>query len=148
VAQTLAVLDIDAHRFDDAQANLESVLAARPSDAVALNNLAWVYQRKGNPKAREVAERAYLLSPSPQAADTLGWILTEQGDPRTGLVLLRRAGALLGNDPSVQYHLAAALQANGQRDAASTVLAALLARPGEFEEKPLAVQLQQQLVPK
>ena len=147
VAQTLAVLDIEAHRLDDAQSHLESVLAMRPSDAVALNNLAWVYQQKGNPKARALAEKAYLLAPGPQVADTLGWILTQQGELRVGLMLLRRA-ALLHGDPSVQYHLAAALQANGQRDEAMTVLTALLARPGAFDDKPQAVQLQQKLTTK
>lgn len=145
VAQTLAMLDIDAHRLDDAQTHLESVLAERPSDPVALNNLAWVYQQKNNPKARELAEKAYLLSPSPQAADTLGWILTQQGDPRTGLLLERRAAQLLRSDPTVLYHLAASLQATGQRDEAMGVLSVLLARPGTFDDKPRALQLQQQL---
>jgi putative PEP-CTERM system TPR-repeat lipoprotein len=148
VAQTLAMLDIDARRLDDAQTHLENVLAMRPGDAVALNNLAWVYQQKGNPKARGLAEKAYLLAPSPQTADTLGWILAQQGDTRTGLLLLRRAAQILKNDATVQYHLAVSLQANGLRDEAATVLTAALARPGEFDDRAAATKLQQQLLMK
>ena len=145
VAETLASLDIEARRLDDAESHLESVLAVRPTDAVALNNLAWVYQQKHNPKARDLAEKAYLLAPSPQTTDTLGWILTEQGNLPTGLLLLRRAATLLKNDPAVQYHLAAALRANGRHEAAAAVLTALLAKPGGFDEKPQALQLQAEL---
>jgi putative PEP-CTERM system TPR-repeat lipoprotein len=147
VAQALAVNDIEAHQFDEARTSLESVLAARPSDPVALNNLAWVYQQQNDPRARELAEKAYLLSPSPQAADTLGWIITQQGgaDAAKGLLLLRRAAALLPRDPTVQYHFAAALQANGLRGEAVTVLGTLLATPVSFDERPQAVLLQQKL---
>ena len=46
-----------------------------------MNNLAWVYQQQGNDaKAQALARQAYVLSPSPQTADTLGWILTTSGD--------------------------------------------------------------------
>jgi cellulose synthase operon protein C len=145
VSQTLAAYDIEAHQLDEAQSNLESVLAVRPSDAVALNNLAWIYQQKQSPKARDLAEKAYLLAPGPQTADTLGWILVQQGDVRTGLLLLRRALVQLKDDPAVQYHLAAALQASGQHDEASRLLTALLARPVTFNEKPQALKLQQDM---
>jgi putative PEP-CTERM system TPR-repeat lipoprotein len=140
-AQLLASSDIVAHRLDDAEAHLKEVLAKQPSNAVALNNLAWVYQQRGDAQSRPLAERAYFLSPGPQTADTLGWILTSQGTSPAGLMLLRQASAQLPNDPDVGYHLAVALKQAGQRDEAIKLLTPLVSSPTEFPEKPQARSL-------
>ena len=146
VAQSLASLDIGANKLDDAAANLEFVLNKRPRDPVALNNLAWVYQQKGDPRARQLAQEAYLLLPNPQTADTLGWILTSQGSPETGLMLLRQAttqGSAV--DPNILYHLAVALNKNGQRQEAVKLLTPLVASNGNFTEKADAQRLLDEL---
>ena len=58
----------------------EQVLAKAPGNAVLLNNLAVLYQAKGNPKAVETAEKAYNAAPkAPAIQDTYGWILFESG---------------------------------------------------------------------
>ena len=101
VADALATLEIGEKRMDAAAAALKQVLAMRPDDPVALNNLAWVYQQQHDPKAVTLARRAYLIAPAGQTADTLGWILTRQGQPAIGLLLLRQAAARLTRDPSV-----------------------------------------------
>ncbi len=98
------------------------VLAKRPNDPTALNNLAWVYQQRNDTRARAVAQKAYLIAPGPQIADTLGWILVGQGSAASGLTLLRQSAAQQPDEPSVQYHLAAALNATGQREQAAAVL--------------------------
>lgn len=144
-AQMLASLDIAAKRMADAEKNLHVVLQKRPNDAVALNNLAWVYQSRGDGRAKALAQRAYLLAPAAETADTLGWVLTSQGDAAAAVPLLRQAAAARANDPAVQFHLAQALGATGQREEAVKVLQALVALPGEFDDKPAARKLLQEL---
>lgn len=136
---TLSELDISTGKFDAAEAELKAILAKQPRNAMALNNLAWVYQLRGNPQARPMAEEAYLLSPNAQSADTLGWILTRGGDPARGLVLLRQAAA--AGDPRIAYHLGVALNDVGQKDDAVKVLNAVVAAKGDFTEKADAQKL-------
>ncbi len=135
----LSELDIADNRLDAAQAELQSLLARRPQNPVALNNLAWIYQLRDNPQARPTAERAYLLAPTPQSADTLGWILTRGGDPTRAVGLLRQAAA--SGDPRIAYHLAVALNDLGRKDDAAKVLTEVAAAPGDFGEKAEAKQL-------
>ncbi|MEO9189160.1 MAG: hypothetical protein ABI224_04030, partial [Acetobacteraceae bacterium] len=113
-----------------------------PRNAVALNNLARVYQLRGDPQARATAEKAFLLDPSAQNADTLGWILTRGGDPARGLVLLRQAAP---GDPRFAYHLGVALNDVGQKENAVKVLNAVVAVKGDFTEKADARKLLEQI---
>ena len=50
-----------------------------------------------------MAQKAYLLAPGPQSADTLGWILSTEDEPAKGLLLLRQAAAQQRSDPTVQH---------------------------------------------
>ena len=61
--------------------------------AANLNNLAWLYDQKGDTeKALSHARRAYELSPKrPEIADTLGWLLIRQGDTAAAMPLLEQA---------------------------------------------------------
>ncbi len=145
-AQMLALLDIKAKRFADAEKNLQQVLAKRPGDTVALNNMAWVLNLRKDPRARPLAQRAYLQSPSPETADTLGWIMVQQGEAKSGLPLLQQASTQRPTDPSVKYHLAVALKENGQKDEAAKLLQPLLAG-GDFDDKGSARKLLDELTP-
>jgi len=136
-----AELDIASGNTDAAAAHLHTILAEKPHDPVALNNLAWVYQQQHNPQALDLARQAYLVSPSPQTADTLGWILTTSGKPDTGLLLLRTASAQAANDPRVQYHYAVALNDTGDKAEAIKLLTAVVAVKANFTEKAQAQQL-------
>ena len=147
VSEFLASLDIQTRQFQAAASALQGVLAGRPDDVVALNNLAWVYQQLNDPRAEALAHRAYLLGPGAQTADTLGWILTRRGKPTVGLLLLRQAAAQLPRDPSVQYHLAVALDDAGQHEQAGALLGAIMAQKVRFDEQDAARQLLQKLVP-
>jgi putative PEP-CTERM system TPR-repeat lipoprotein len=141
VAEALATLDIAAHRYYDAEAHLQAVLNKRPSDASALNNLAWVYQQRGDTRARKIAQKAYLISPSPQIADSLGWIMTTSGSAADGLPLLRQATVQLGDVPTVRYHLAVALKDTGRADDAAALLRPIVQGPVSFDEKQDAARL-------
>jgi putative PEP-CTERM system TPR-repeat lipoprotein len=134
-ARVLGYLEIGRKHYDVARDLLEKVVEARPSDAGALNNLAWLYQRTNDPRALSMSRRAFLLQPNSDSADTLGWILTRQGKPADAEPLLRQAAAEKQADPGVQFHYAATLKALGKRDEAATILRPLATRTEPFEEQ-------------
>ena len=140
-AELLASLDLIARRFFEAEKHLNIILAQRPSDPTALNNLAWVYLQRSDPRARLIAQKAYLLKPTPEAADTLGWILVTTGSPATGLTLLRQAYGQLRNDPTVSYHIAAAFNETGRTEDAIAALRPIVQSLAEFDDRPAAQAL-------
>jgi putative PEP-CTERM system TPR-repeat lipoprotein len=117
-----------------ARAAFEKASALAPNDAATLNNLAWIYQAAGDPRAAQFAERAHALAPaSPDIADTFGWILVQQGQVDKGVPMLREAAAKLPNNAEVRYHLAAALAKSGDQDNARTMLRSLIESGDTFE---------------
>ncbi len=147
-AQILASFDITARRLPEAEQNLKIVLEKRPNDGRALNNLAWVYQQRGNGQALLLAQRAYLLTPGPETADTLGWIFVSEGKPEKAIPLLQQALGAVPKEHNIQYHLAKAQLDNGNKDEALTLLQSALAESGDFEERPAATRLLEQLAKK
>lgn len=96
-------------RREAAIEQLEQVIAARPNDAGALNNLAWLYQEKRDDRAEATARKAYGLAPeAAQVADTLGWILVQNSKVDEGIKVLDRALQLAPGDEGIQQHLAEA----------------------------------------
>jgi putative PEP-CTERM system TPR-repeat lipoprotein len=139
-----AEINIAGGNWDEASKYLGVLLKQKPHDPVALNNLAWVYQQQGkNQPAQALARQAYVLSPSPQTADTLGWILTTSGDPKNGLTLLRQASGdgQGSSDPRILYHFAVALNDSGDKNAAKKALQVVIANQAQFKEKDLAQKL-------
>ncbi len=64
--------------FRNAASNYRVALAIEPENVALLNNLAWALIQLGDPKAVEVAERAYVEAPNnPNVMDTLGWALVQ-----------------------------------------------------------------------
>ena len=143
--EQLAEIQIGLNRLPDAAKNLEIILKTKPHDAVALNNLAWVYQQVGDARATDMARQAYILSPGAQTADTLGWILTTGGKADTGVTLLRQAATEASNDPRVLYHFGVALKDTGKKDEAVKALTTVVETKGEFKEKGLAQALLDEL---
>jgi len=139
--QALSALDLQSNRTADAEQHLQAVLALKPNDPIALNNLAWIYQARDDPRALAMAQKAYLLAPGPQVADTLGWIFTKQGNTKVGVLLLTQAAHNLSTDPAIFYHLAVALNDAGQKDKAVELLNQLVKSPAEFNDKPAARKL-------
>ena len=137
----MSEIHLDTEHFDEAAVYLEMLLKKKPHDAVALNNLAWIYQQKGDDRALPMARRAYVLAPNPQTADTLGWILVTTGNPKSGVALLRQASAEAGNDPRVVYHYAVALKDTGAKEEAIKQLQAVMAIRGNWKEKQEAERL-------
>lgn len=145
VLHVLAGLEISLRQYEEAESTLNKILARNARDGAALNNLAWVYQIRNDRRARPLAEKAYLLLPGPQTADTLGWILLAEGANDTALTLLRQAATDLPGDPRVQYHFAVALQRTGQKAEAVRILTAVAEHTATFDEKAEARKLLEQL---
>jgi cellulose synthase operon protein C len=131
---------------DKAVQHYEAIVAKQPRDAVALNNLAWLYYERGDRRALETARRAVALAPdSPAVADTLGWILVQSGALAEGLPQLARASEKDPRNGDMQYHYAAALAKAGKPAESKTRLQALLGGKAEFGSRKDAEQLLNQL---
>ncbi len=123
----LAQADSAAGRLDKALAQYEWLATQRPDNPVVLNNLAYLYDWKHDARARATAEKAMKLAPaSGSVADTLGWILAEQGDSAGAAKYLTQASASQPADATIQYHYAVVLSKTGKADQARGVLQKLL----------------------
>ncbi len=104
----------------------EAALEIEPNNALFLNNVAWMLNELGDPKAQKYAERAYALAPTNASVlDTLGWILVQHGDAARGVELLRMATTLSPGQNEVRLHLAKALLKTGDKAGAKSELETL-----------------------
>jgi putative PEP-CTERM system TPR-repeat lipoprotein len=134
-----------AHRNQEAASRLTRVLAARPSDAAALNNMAWVKLLDGDAAgAVPFAKRAYYLAPSAETEDTLGWILVTRGDTAGALPLLQQAASVKPS-PQIMYHYAVALNGQGRARDAKEALDKALGDKAAFDGRPDAEALRAKL---
>jgi putative PEP-CTERM system TPR-repeat lipoprotein len=123
----------------------EVIVRQSANNAVALNNLAWLYHLEGDARAEDVARRAYEIAPNAAAiADTYAWILVGKGRASEARDILKSA---IGSDPAaqvppeVQYHYASALAITGDKAEARRVLQKLLEKPEDFAEREAALRL-------
>jgi tetratricopeptide (TPR) repeat protein len=147
IRSRLASLYLEQKKYDDAIAEYTRVVAEPPANAAALNNLAWLYQQKGDlAKARGLAERAFGAAPqAAQIDDTLGWILVAQGEADKALTYLSAASLSAPQNPDIQYHLAVALNRLGRTADAQAMLETLLGSGVTFSGRGEAEKLLQQL---
>jgi len=103
----------------------EAAIAGNTGMGEARNNLAYLLAQSDGDldRALDLAQQAKGLMPdSPNAADTLGWVLFKRGVPSAAIGYLREAEA--GMDPGspalgvVRFHLAQAYEAAGEHDKA------------------------------
>ena len=86
------------------------MLESQPNNPIIMNNLAWVMAQSKDPKAIDLAEKAYKLAPDqPSIADTLGTLLVSKGDIDRGLDLMKKANTQAPKDPAIKLNLAKAL---------------------------------------
>jgi Flp pilus assembly protein TadD len=147
IRSILASLYLTQKKYDNAIGEYTRVVPERPTDATALNNLAWLYQRKGDlAKARGLAEQAVGAAPrAPLIEDTLGWILVAQGEADKALTYLSAANLSAPKNPDIQYHLAVALNRLGRTADARATLETLLNSDITFSDRAEAEKLLQQL---
>jgi putative PEP-CTERM system TPR-repeat lipoprotein len=140
----LGEVSMQTRNYGQAIDHFKAVLQLAPQHAMALNNLAWLYDQERNSLALQTAEQAYKFSPNSSVVqDTLGWILLREGQTARSLELLRQAAT--SKDPSTQFHYAAALAKSGDKDKARSLLKQLLASNRNFPEAKQAEALLKQL---
>lgn len=129
-------------REQEAADAFEQALKLVPGDPTVLNNLAAVTGKKDPQKALGYAEKAYTLQPkNPLIADTLGWLLVQQGNTERGLKLLQTAFEQNPNQPEIHYHYAAALAKSGAKEQARRELQRLLDSGKQFPQAQEAREL-------
>ena len=139
---------IRSARYKVAIEHYEWLRDKQPDNVLALNNLAYAYQQMKDPRALEIAERAYKLkseSDNAEVADTLGWILVEQGNTTRGLELLQKALAAAPKSSDIRYHLAQAWMKSGNKPKARAELENLLAADAKFPQQKEALALLERL---
>lgn len=145
----LSQIDLVAGRTEKARERLEEVVRRAPLDAVSMNNLAWLLAERGDAeqvaRAIELAERSWLLMPTAESADTLGYALFRSGRVAESLPLLREAAAvsMASATPNrgIAYRFALALKETGARDEALRALQPVLADATAFPERAAAERL-------
>jgi len=142
VRMVLGQYYIQTNRPQRATAELEAVSRQEPSNAVVLNNLAWLYHVQNNGRAEETARRAHELAPNSAAiADTYGWILLGKQRADLALPLLETAARNAADNAEIQYHYGAALAATGRHEEARTVLNRALNSKQSFSQRGEAEKL-------
>ena len=105
-----------------------------------------VFTSSGSPRALQTAEHAYKLKPDNAAvADTLGWMLVEQGNTKRGIEVLQKAVAAAPKAFEIRYHLAQALAKSGDKAKARNELERLLSTDAKFPQQAEALALLKQL---
>jgi putative PEP-CTERM system TPR-repeat lipoprotein len=135
VRHVLASNYISSKRYEDAIRESEKLLKDDQENPVLLNNLAWLYSEKKDPRAVEYGKRALERAPKSAAVmDTVGWILLNSGDANQGTELLRKANEAAPKQGDIAYHYAVALQRLGKKREAKRLLDRLIAQKGTFSD--------------
>lgn len=126
---TLGTLYEAEGRKDDAVVQYEEAIRLDGNLAVAKNNLAYLLAEQGKDldRALELAQAAKAQLPdSPNATDTLGWVLLKKGIAAAAVDYLKEAeSGFPPNHPDlgwVRFHLAQAYEANQQPEQAREAL--------------------------
>jgi predicted Zn-dependent protease len=123
----LAEAQYRAGLLNEAKQSYERVVAAHPEDAQSLNNYANLLLSLEDRSASGIAQRAVQLDPKNASyADTLGWILVQQGDLSQGLRYLRDARLRSPQNGQIRLHLAYALAKAGRTTEAREELSTAL----------------------
>ncbi|MBT8129237.1 MAG: PEP-CTERM system TPR-repeat protein PrsT, partial [Gammaproteobacteria bacterium] len=138
----LATAYLQGNRVNAAIREYEKLLEIDPDNVAVLNNLAWLYSIENDPRALEMASRAYQSSPDvPGIQDTFGWILVQHGQLDKGIRMLSEALDQLPDNREVRYHHAAALLKSGKTGEGARLLNKLLAEDKPFRGKEDAERL-------
>ncbi len=114
----------------------EILIGYQPDNTILLNNMAWIYSLYNNPKAIDMAKKAYTLQPESVAiADTYGSILLKNAHYKQALIILQRAAGISSDNMDVQYHLAQAYYFNKMKNKAVSILQKILIVEHDFPEK-------------
>jgi Flp pilus assembly protein TadD len=148
--ELLAELSIASGDPAGAAEQYRRIIAIQPSNAVALNNLAYdiAVREKKPAEAIGMARKALALSPrEPTILDTVGWIEYLMGNTAEAAKLLVQASRSAPGNSEIRLHTAFALASQGARAAAETELAAALKIAPALEKRADVQQLKSRLEP-
>jgi Flp pilus assembly protein TadD len=138
----LGLLLEDQNHPAGAERAFERALAIKPSDAIAANNLAWLYQEDGRlDDALRWATAASRQANGAETSDTLGWIHARRGEYREALAPLTLAAQSRPDNPLYRYHLSVVLLKTGSTSQARVELQRALASDVVFPGRRDAEQL-------
>jgi tetratricopeptide (TPR) repeat protein len=146
VALVAAVAYDTSNNFQAAKSGYEKILAKWPDDVVAANNLAaliadvWSTDAPLLDRARQLTEK-FRGSDNPVLLDTLGWVLTRQGNYDDGAILLARATSLLPDNQQMQFHYGMALKGKGLTAKAQAAFSQALAGSPNYRGQDEATQV-------
>jgi len=130
-----------AGRHEQARDTYERLLAVKPKNFLALNNLAYVDSEFLGllDRALQLAQEAQQIRPNdPHTADTLGWILYKKHEYAHALNLIQESAEKQPNSPEVQMHLGMVYYMMEEEIPARLHLQRALAAPDDFLGKELA----------
>ena len=120
-----------AKNWSVAEVHYRAVLALKPSNAVALNNVAWLLATQRKPGAVEMAQQAIALLPERAALlDTLAMAQESENQLSQAIRTQQKAVTLDPKDPMLKLRLAKFLIKQGDKSAARKELESL-ARLGD-----------------
>ncbi len=122
---------------DESMQTYQQILNKHPGNVLAANNLVMIMLR-GDPQAAKLDQALRLVdgfatSENPIILDTLGWLHVKRGETDDAITVLRKAARLNKDLPEIDYHLAVAYEAKGDRAAAVTHLEKALASGKKFD---------------
>jgi len=141
----LGTLLAETGNMTGAEAEYLRALEIQPDFAAAANNLAWLIANKPEPDLGEamrlalVAQNAY--PDDPYIADTLGWVYYKRGANKMALTQFSMATEKRPDMPTLRYHFALALFAEGEIDQAKAELSKCLETKENFPEYADAEEL-------
>lgn len=137
----LAMLYEAQGKRDIARKYYESAIKVDPTNALALNNLAYMITETGGDleQALTYATRAKQRLPQhPEINDTLGWIYLKKNLTENAVDTFRSLVVQAPQNPTYHYHYAMALNQKGDRDLAKRECqAALNNKPRKDEENQI-----------
>jgi putative PEP-CTERM system TPR-repeat lipoprotein len=142
----MAITAMTRQDLDQAETRLKRVLARRPNNPLALNNMAWVLAVRGKPGGVAYAQKAVDLLPDQAAlVDTLAMALAAEKQVPKALETQKRASELAPEDHGIRLNLAKiALQA-GDKALARKELERLDALGNDFAHRDEVTKLMKSL---
>jgi tetratricopeptide (TPR) repeat protein len=138
IVRDLGMLYEEVGRKDTAKKYYEQALKLDPTDAYALNNLAYfIAENNGDlNEALSYAQRAKQKLPSfSEITDTLGWIYLKKNLTDSAVDSFRTLVVQAPQNPIYHYHYAMALNQKGDRESArKECLTALADKPNKAQE--------------
>ena len=114
----------------------ETAYKINKSNAIAVNNLAWLYQEMGDSRAVATAEELLTLAgENPEMTDTAGWVFLQNGREDRAVVLFQQAILKSPDNSAIRVHLAEALIGTNRENEAKKQLNILLQSPNDFAER-------------